>query len=58
MSNNIKNLVKELVYDYPELANSIYFALDEELVKTKKPWGELTEVVHKWVNVSGKQQNS
>ena len=50
MSSDTQRLAKAIIQSDPELANDIYFALDEELVKKRQPWQELTDVVHQWVN--------
>ena len=50
MSSDSKRLAKALIQSDPELANDIYFALDEELVGKRQPWQQLTEVVNSWVN--------
>lgn len=50
----IDDLVYQLIKLKPELANDLYFKLDENLVK-KTPWHEdLTKVVHEWVNPTQK----
>lgn len=50
MSSDTQRLAKALIQSDPELANDIYFALDEELVGKRQPWEELTDVIHQWVN--------
>jgi hypothetical protein len=50
MSSDTKRLAKAIIQSDPELANDIYFALEEELVKKPQPWQQLTEVVNSWVN--------
>ena len=50
MYSDTQKMAKELVRSDPELANDIYFALDDELVKKQEPWQELTKVIHQWVN--------
>lgn len=50
MSSDTQRLAQAIIKSDPELANDIYFALDEELVKKRQPWQELTDVVHQWVN--------
>jgi hypothetical protein len=50
MSSDTKRLAKAIIQSDPELANDIYFALEEELVKKQQPWQQLTEVVNSWVN--------
>lgn len=50
MSSDTQKLAKALIEKNPDLANDIYFALDEELVKKRQPWQDLTDVIHKWVN--------
>lgn len=50
MYSDTQRLAKAIIKGDPELANDIYFALDEELVGKRQPWQELTDVVHQWVN--------
>ena len=50
MYSDTQRLAKALVRSDPELANDIYFALDDELVKKQEPWQELTNIIHQWVN--------
>lgn len=53
----IDDLVYQLVKLKPELANDLYFKLDEILVKKvpEKAWHEeLTKVMHEWVNPTQK----
>jgi hypothetical protein len=50
MSNDTKRLAKAIIQSDPELANDIYFALDEELVKKRESWQQLTEIINSWVN--------
>lgn len=50
MYSDSQRLAKALIQSDPELANDIYFALDEELVGKRQPWEELTDVMHQWVN--------
>jgi len=50
MSSDTQRLAKAIIQSDPELANDIYFALDEELVRKRQPWQELTDVMHQWVN--------
>ncbi len=54
MSSDTQRLAKALIQSDPELANDIYFALDEELVKKRQSWEELTDVVHQWINPKSK----
>lgn len=54
MSSDTQRLAKAIIKGDPELANDIYFALDEELVGKRQPWQQLTEIVHEWVNPTEK----
>jgi hypothetical protein len=54
MYSDAQRLAKAIIQSDPDLANDIYFALDEELVKKRQPWQELTDVVHQWVNPKSK----
>jgi hypothetical protein len=54
MSSDTQRLAKAIIQSDPELANDIYFALDEELVRKRQPWQELTDVMHQWVNPKSK----
>jgi hypothetical protein len=46
----MQKFAKTLVQSNPDLANEIYFALDEELVKKRQPWQDLNDVMHEWIN--------
>ena len=48
--NDMKDWAETMVNGNPELANDIYFALDDALVKSPQPWQQLTEIVNNWVN--------
>lgn len=48
MSNKLNRLIDLLVEADPELANDIYFALDEKLVKKPYKFDDLNAVMHKW----------
>lgn len=54
MSSDTQRLAKAIIQSDPELANDIYFALDEELVGKRQPWEELTDIMHQWVNPTPK----
>lgn len=46
---DVKKLAKALVQLDPELANEIYFALDEEFVKKSDSYENLSEITQNWV---------
>lgn len=48
MSNKIDRLIQMLVETDPELANDIYFALDEKLVKKTYSFDALNDVMNTW----------
>lgn len=48
MSNKINKLVQLLVEADPDLANDIYFALDEKLVKKTYSFDALNDVMNTW----------
>ena len=48
--NDMKDWAETMVNANPELANDIYFALDDALVKSPQPWQQLTQIVNNWVN--------
>ena len=50
MSIDIQRLAKAIIKSDPELANDIYFALDDELAGKRQPWEDITDVVHQRVN--------
>ena len=54
MYSDTQRLAKAIIQSDPELANDIYFALDEELVRKRQQWRDLTDVVHQWVNPKSK----
>lgn len=54
MYSDSKRLAKAIIQSDPELANDIYFALDEELVKKEQPWQQLTVIINEWVNPTEK----
>jgi hypothetical protein len=54
MYTDSQRLAKAIIQGDPELANDIYFALDEELVRKRQPWRELTDIIHQWVNPESK----
>jgi len=54
MYNNLDRLVKFLVDNEPELANDIYFALDENLVKKTYSFDALDDVMKKWTQPTEK----
>jgi hypothetical protein len=49
MSNKLHRLVELLIDADPELANDIYFALDEKLVKKPYSFDALNDVMNTWV---------
>ena len=48
MSNKLNRLVELLIDADPELANDIYFALDEKLVKKPYSFDALNDVMNTW----------
>ena len=50
MSIDIQRLAKAIIKSDPELANDIYFALDDKLAGKRQPWEHLSEIMHQWVN--------
>jgi len=50
MSIDIQRLAKAIIKSDPELANDIYFALDDKLAGKQQPWEHLSEIMHQWVN--------
>ena len=48
MSNKLNRLVELLIEADPELANDIYFALDEKLVKKSYSFDALNDVMNTW----------
>jgi hypothetical protein len=49
MSNKLNRLIELLIEADPELANDIYFALDEKLVKKTYSFDALNDVMNTWV---------
>ena len=49
-NTDVKNHAKDLVENFPEFANDLYFALDEIFVKKRDTFQELTQIINNWVN--------
>jgi hypothetical protein len=50
MYSDTLRLAKAIIKGDPELANDIYFALEEEMLQKQQPWEELSAVMHEWIN--------
>lgn len=55
MYSDTQRMAKAIMLSDPELANDLFFALEDELVRKQQPWEELTTVVHEWVNPKKKK---